>query len=77
MPPQEPNRRQLGTYFALAQVGLEMVIPIGLGGWVDEQMGSGPWLLVLGVVLGFVLGIVHLVVFARRDDPKPPGKKEP
>ncbi|HWY86304.1 MAG TPA: AtpZ/AtpI family protein [Gemmataceae bacterium] len=77
MPPQEPNRHQLGTYFALAQVGLEMVIPIGLGWWVDERMGSGPWLLVLGVVLGFVLGIVHLVVFARRDDPKPPGKKEP
>jgi F0F1-type ATP synthase assembly protein I len=77
MPPQEPNRRQLGTYFALAQVGLEMVIPIGLGWWMDEQMGSRPWLLVLGVVLGFVLGIVHLMVFARRDDSKPPGKKEP
>ena len=66
--PSERDRRQLGTYYALAQVGIEMVVPIGLGWWADEQLGSAPWLLVVGVVLGFVLGIWHLVVLTRNNE---------
>jgi F0F1-type ATP synthase assembly protein I len=72
MPPQEPNRRQMGIYYALAQVGLEMVVPIGMGWWADKQLGSAPWLLVVGVVLGFMLGIGHLIALTREDGPKPP-----
>jgi ATP synthase protein I len=68
MAPQEPDRRQLGTYYAIAQVGIEMVVPIGLGWWADQQLGSAPWLLVVGVVLGFVLGIWHLVVLTRNNE---------
>jgi F0F1-type ATP synthase assembly protein I len=77
MPPPDSERRQLGIYYAMAQVGLEMVVPIGLGWWADEQLGSAPWLLVLGVILGFVLGIVHLVALTRQDESKPPKDKEP
>jgi F0F1-type ATP synthase assembly protein I len=68
MPPQGPDRRQLGTYYAIAQVGLEMVVPIGIGWWADEQLGWAPWLLILGVILGFVLGIGHLVALTRDVD---------
>jgi F0F1-type ATP synthase assembly protein I len=76
-PTQEPDRRRLGTYYALAQVGLEMVVPIGLGWWIDQQLGSSPWILVLGVIVGFVIGIWHLVALTRDLDTKPPKDKEP
>ena len=32
-----------------------------LGYWLDERMGSSPWLLLLGVLLGFVGGTISLV----------------
>jgi F0F1-type ATP synthase assembly protein I len=76
--PQEPeDRRRLGTYYALAQVGLEMVVPVGLGWWVDDQLGTAPWLLVVGVILGFSLGLLHLVMLTRTLDSKPPKDREP
>jgi F0F1-type ATP synthase assembly protein I len=65
MPPQEPDRRTLGTYYAIAQVGLEMVVPVALGWWIDDKLGTSPWILVAGVILGFVVGITHLVVLSR------------
>jgi F0F1-type ATP synthase assembly protein I len=67
MPSKDPDPRQLGTYYAIAQVGLEMVVPIAFGWWVDGQLGSAPWLLVLGVILGFVVGIWHLVALTRNN----------
>lgn len=48
-------------YATLAQLGLEMVAPIGLGLLLDYQFGTMPWLTVAGAVLGFAGGMVHLV----------------
>ena len=76
-PPQEPDRRQLATYYALAQVGIEMVLPIAIGWWADAKFGSAPWLLVIGVLLGFVMGIWHLVALTRNNDSTPPKDKRP
>ena len=73
----DQDRRQLGLYYAIAQVGFEMVVPIGLGWWADQQFNSAPWLLVLGVVLGFGLGIAHLVALTRNDGSKPPKDPKP
>jgi F0F1-type ATP synthase assembly protein I len=74
MLPKDRERRQLGIYYAMAQVGLEMVVPVGLGWWVDEKLGTGPWLLIGGVILGFIVGVVHLVALSKsangRDDKK-------
>jgi F0F1-type ATP synthase assembly protein I len=79
MVPQEPDGRQLGTYYAIAQVGIEMVVPIGIGWWADQRLGSAPWLLVTGVILGFALGIWHLVALTRdrgtRDESSRRGKE--
>jgi F0F1-type ATP synthase assembly protein I len=78
VPPQLPDPRQLARYFALAQVGFEMVVPIGLGWWLDDIFGSTPWLTVVGVILGLSLGIWHLVVLGnRQDETPPPGDKRP
>jgi F0F1-type ATP synthase assembly protein I len=67
----------MGFYFALAQVGLEMVAPIGVGLLIDYSFGWLPWATVVCTVLGFVGGMVHLVVMVQQHDAaerrRPPG----
>lgn len=67
--------KELGYYFTLAQVGLEMVAPLGLGLVLDHYLGWSPWGLIGGTVIGFVGGIAHLVVLANRQ--APPATAEP
>ena len=49
----------------LAGVGLQFAATIGvfalLGFWADRFLGPTPWLLLIGVFLGFGLGLVSLV----------------
>jgi F0F1-type ATP synthase assembly protein I len=66
MHPQDSERRQLGIYFAIAQVGTEMVAPAVLGVWLDSTYGWAPWATIIGVVFGFVSGIMHLVILMKR-----------
>ena len=65
-----PDPRRLGWYYAIAQVGFEMVVPIVLGWWLDDLLGWQPWLLVVGAGLGLVLGIAHLVMLVNRPPPE-------
>ncbi len=72
-----PNSRELGYYFALAQIGLEMVAPMGIGVVLDYYCGWTPWAAVIGCVLGFAGGMVHLVLMVQKHDAEerkpPPG----
>lgn len=68
-----PDPRQLGRYFVLAQVGIEMVVPIGIGWFVDDWLGWTPWATVVGAVLGMVGGITHLVLVLNQMDDREPG----
>ena len=64
---QDPKQaRELGYYFAMSQVGLEMVAPLCLGLWLDYQFDWSPWATIIGAVLGFVGGPIHLIVMAQR-----------
>ncbi len=63
--------RELGRYFALSQIGMEMVAPIGLGLVLDYWLGWSPWCAVIGALLGFVGGLTHLIVLVNR-----PAEKE-
>jgi F0F1-type ATP synthase assembly protein I len=65
-----PNPRLLGWYYAMAQVGFEMVAPIALGWWLDSLLDSGPWILVAGVILGMAGGFLHLVILANHEPPE-------
>jgi F0F1-type ATP synthase assembly protein I len=60
----------------MAQVGFEMVAPIGLGLALDYWLGWTPWATVAGAILGFVGGLAHLVSILntndRADSKKPP-----
>jgi F0F1-type ATP synthase assembly protein I len=52
----------------MAQVGIEMVVPIGLGVALDYWLGWTPWATIAGAVIGFVGGLVHLVSMLNRDN---------
>lgn len=66
-PPED--RKELGYYFTLAQVGMEIVAPIGLGVFLDRAVwGWGPWGLIGGAVIGFVGGLTHLVILGNREN---------
>ena len=43
MPRGSPDLKNLGYYVTLAQVGLEMVIPIGIGAVLDHYLKWTPW----------------------------------
>ncbi len=60
--------RDVRRYMTLSQVGLEMVAPIGLGLAVDHFLGWSPWGVIVGAILGFAVGLVHLIVVVSKDD---------
>ena len=64
-PPRDPSSKQGGGLFALAGLGMEFAIAVGLfalGGWaLDRRWQSSPWLLVVGIVIGFAVGLYMLI----------------
>jgi F0F1-type ATP synthase assembly protein I len=58
----------MGFYWSLSQVGLEMVVPVGVGIGLDRWLHCMPWGTVGGAVLGLVVGFVHLVALLNRYD---------
>lgn len=70
MLPELPDRKDMGRYVALGQVGMEMVAPIVAGLAVDHYFGCRPWGVIVGAVLGPVGGFVHLVHMLNKMDAK-------
>jgi F0F1-type ATP synthase assembly protein I len=58
--------REFGHYIALAQVGLEMVAPVGVGIALDHYLGWAPWGVIGGAVFGLIGGIAHLIALTNR-----------
>ena len=56
--------------YALSGVGFEFIAIVGgcvlLGWWLDRRLGTTPWLTLVGVALGFTLGLYRLIRFAKR-----------
>lgn len=61
--------------FRFVGLGFELVFPMILGSflghWLDRKLGSTPWFLLAGVLLGMAAGF--LVFFRTVLPPKPPG----
>ncbi|MGE0529315.1 MAG: AtpZ/AtpI family protein [Bdellovibrionales bacterium] len=55
------SARELGFYFSLAQIGTEMVLPIGAGVLFDHYFNTSPWGIIVGAVGGFSTGMIHLL----------------
>lgn len=52
--------RQSGPYLGL---GMFFTISIAggllLGWWIDKKLGTEPWLMLLGIILGFIVSFYH------------------
>ncbi len=60
--------RDEGFYYALAQTGLEMVVPIAVGVFLDDRYGWSPWATLTGAVLGLVGGLWHMLLMLKRHE---------
>ena len=49
----------------ITTVSLEMVLPGVIGYWIDLRLGTKVVFLILGVILGFVGGLRHLIKLAK------------
>ncbi|HBO42505.1 MAG TPA: hypothetical protein DD670_00925 [Planctomycetaceae bacterium] len=47
-------------------IAMEMALPTLLGHWIDRRLNTGFVFLLLGAVSGIVLGMWHLLQFARQ-----------
>jgi hypothetical protein len=61
MPLGLPDPKEMRFYLSLAQVGTEMVGPLLVGLLLDWLLGWLPWATVVGAVLGFVGGMMHMI----------------
>ena len=50
----------------LTTIGLEMALPAGGGYWLDLHIGTSPVFVILGALLGFAVGMFHLMQIARQ-----------
>jgi F0F1-type ATP synthase assembly protein I len=62
--PGRPDRRWVRQLGILSGVGLTLVISTVLGFWggyvLDRWLGSAPWLMLVGLLLGIASGFVNL-----------------
>jgi F0F1-type ATP synthase assembly protein I len=55
--------RTMARLMTIGQVGIEMVVPIGLGFLLDHYVfHSLPLCMIIGALIGLVGGIAHLVI---------------
>lgn len=57
----------------ISAVGFEFGLPPLGGAFLDRRLGTSPLCILLGAVLGFVLGMMHILRFAKEVAPRAPG----
>lgn len=73
------KRPPLGEAARYAQVGLMLVAPMAAlgycGHWLDRRLGTGPWILLAGLILGMAGGFLNFfrLVLPPRGGPGGPG----
>ena len=70
MPLGAPDPKEMGRLLTLAQVGLEMVVPVGLGIGLDYYLNWKPWGSVGGAVGGLAIGLMHLFILTKAPPPQ-------
>jgi F0F1-type ATP synthase assembly protein I len=63
-----PNAKELGFYLSLAQIGMEMVFPTVVGIGLDYYFNWTPRATIVGFVIGFVGGFIHLLMLVKQHD---------
>ena len=59
--------REAGPYLGLgAQLAGSLLVFVAIGYWADRLLGTGPWLLVVCVMLGMVAIFVRIAYLVKR-----------
>lgn len=59
--------RELGQYSALGlEMAVSVVIGLAVGYYLDDWLGTGPWLTVVWLAIGFAAGVRSLYRAAKR-----------
>lgn len=69
--PPSPEASARGAAMGQAmRIAVELVVGVAIGGfvgwWLDKQLGTAPWLLVLFLILGFCAGMWNIIRTAQR-----------
>ena len=56
----------------ITTISFEMIIPAGIGYWLDQRWGTKPWLLIVGAILGMAVGMKHLLDVAQAENKSKP-----
>ncbi|MFO1042648.1 MAG: AtpZ/AtpI family protein [Planctomycetaceae bacterium] len=49
----------------VTSISIQMALPPGVGWWLDERFSTSPWLMIVGVLLGFSVAMLELLKFAK------------
>ena len=60
MPDNGSLRRAMQAASMVTELALWSVAGLWLGSWLDGRFGTGPWLFLLGTLLGFGVGLLRL-----------------
>lgn len=70
--PYAARTRDYYRSLSASTVGLELAVSVLLGlfggRWLDGKAGTDPWLMILGLVLGFAAGMNSIMRFVRQAD---------
>lgn len=50
----------------ISTLGIEMALPAVAGYWGDQRWGTSPWLLIVGVICGFVISLYSIIKLTQR-----------
>jgi hypothetical protein len=63
--PRSPLAAGIDWASRIGALGLEFSLPALLGHFLDGKWGTRPWGLLGGMILGFTVGMIHLLRIAR------------
>jgi ATP synthase protein I len=68
----------VGMYWVqqITTIAIEMALPALLGRLGDQRWGTEPWLVSIGALLGFAVGLRHLLKIARPDQKGSSGRAD-
>ena len=73
--PEDDGRNAMARGYVLASrvtsIGIQLLIYVGLGWWADSTWKTTPWVMLLGVVVGFVVMLMELLQIAKESAQSP------
>lgn len=63
---EETTRKGALLYGAIFSLVISVIVCLGIGWVLDRWLGTGPWLLVTGILLGAIVGFYQFIRLVSR-----------